>query len=173
MSQPTVIQEVVLDSSGAVDSTRTTNAASGFCYWKPRNLPASGYATLDSTVELSNCEVIKFVFSGHGDGSYVTNFKYFVSDKNAVADDMTHMFFADSSFIDPSTFTDEDIYTETGSWAPLPESVPVASNVSKNSDFGDGDDPIETEFIYNAVVIKAGGATGTASWKMKLLFQYT
>lgn len=173
MSQPTSIQELVYDSSGNIDSTRTTNSAGGSCFWKARNLPSSGFATLDSTTELLNCEVIKFVFSGHGSGNYVTNFKYFVTDQNAVAQDMTNMFRADSSFTDPSSYSDADIYTGTDSWAALPTSVPVSANISKDSSFSDGDDPIETEYIYNAVVIAAGAATGTASWKLRLLYQYT
>jgi len=173
MSAPTTISEIIYSDGTVIDSTRTTQAGSATTYWVARNLPASGKATLDSTINNNNCEVFNFYFAGHGAGNYVTNFKFYVSDTNAVANDMTFMYYVTDTFTDPSTYTDADIYNMTGDWTTCPTSVPAAVNVGTLTGYNAYDDPTYTQYIYFAVVVEAGKTTGTASWKTKLLYQYT
>lgn len=170
---PSTIQELVYDTTGAIDSTRTTNLGSSTCYWRSRNLPASGYAALDSTIDGNNCEVVRYKFAGHGSGNYVTNFKYYVANRNSVAQDMSHHFRVSSTFTAPSTYDDDDIYLLASGWERTPTSSPGASNVSTHSSYAATDDPTYTQYIYNAVIIGANKTTGTATWDTILLYQYT
>jgi hypothetical protein len=173
MGQPTSIKEIVYSDATTVDSTRTTQAASGSCYWVTTTLPASGLATLDSTVGNNNCEVVQYIFSGHGAGNYVTNFKYYVDNRNSVAIDMTHIYMSDSTFIDPSSYTDADIYGLTGSWGLLDTSEPASSNLATHTDYSSTGDPTRSEYIYNAVAVEAFASTGSATWEIVLIYQYT
>jgi len=173
MGQPTTINEIMYTDGTVIDSTRATNLVAGSNYWVARNLPGSGKSTLDSTIGNFNCEVRRFLFSGHGAGNYVTNFKYYISDQNAVSSDMTHMYYASNIFTDPSTYNDSDIYSMVGDWTTAPTSVPSVPNIYTFLGYNEYDDPAYTQFLYTAVVVEAGKTTGTASWKYKLLYQYT
>lgn len=173
MSQPSTIQEIMYTDSTVVDSTRTTNAGSYSSYWYSRNLPASGKATLDSTIGGYNCEVSQYYFAGHGSGNYITNFKYYIGNRNTVAQDMTHMFYDTSTFANPSGITDADIYDEVGSWAEAPTSVPGSPNIDTYVGYLETDDPTVTNFIYAGIAVEAGKTTGTGTWEVRLLYQYT
>jgi len=173
MSAPTVIKEILFTDGTTIDSTRSTQAGSAVNYWTARNLPSSGKATLDSSVGGYNCEVSQFYFSGHGSGNYVTGFRYYITDRNSVAQDMTHMMYASDTFTNPSGVTDADIYNMTGDWTTAFTSVPDTTNVDTRTGFNPTDDPTFTQFIFNGVVIEANKTTGTATWKSKLLYQYT
>lgn len=171
--QPTVIREIMLTDASAVDSTRTTHAASATSYWLARNLPSTGKSTLDSTIGGYNCEVLKYYFSGHGSGNYVTNFKFYVSDRNAVAQDMTFAAYATDTFTEPNTVTESDVYNFTSDWSECEYTTPATSNLATASDTSSIADPTWTQLVYFGVVIESGSTTGTASWKNKILYQYT
>ena len=173
MAQPTTIQELVYNDTSTVDSTRTTQGSPGICYWTPRNLPAAGKAALDSTVGGNNCEVVKFEFSGHGANNYVTNFKYYINNRNAVAQDMTHFFKATDTWVAPNTYSDADIYGFTGDWSHAEVSVPASPNVATDTSYAAYADPTRTQFIYNSVIVEAAKTTGTATWSNVLMYQYT
>ena len=173
MSAPTVVYELMYTDSTVIDSTRTTHAGSPTNYWFSRNLPGSGKAMLDSTIDGHNCEVSQFQFSGHGQGNYVTNFKFYVANRNAVATDMTFLYKATSTFADPSGYTDADIYNYTADFSDCPVSVPGTPNINTRTGWNAYDDPTFTEFIFFGVAIEAQKTTGTGTWNTKLLYQYT
>lgn len=173
MSEPTAIYELVFNDTSTVDETRTTHLASGACYWMSRNLPGSGKAALDSTVGGNNCEAIQFEFSGHGAGNYVTNFKYYIDNRNAVATDMTHMLRVSTTWVSPDTYTDANIYGYENDWSDAVFSVPDTTNVGTGDGYTETSDPTRTNFIYNAVVVEALKTSGTATWDNILLYQYT
>jgi len=159
--------------SSVIDSTRTTHAGSVTTYWTARNLPSSGKSALDSTIGGYNCEVLKFYFEGHGSGNYVTNFKFYVSDQNAVATDVTFCAYSTDSFTNPSSFDDADLYDFVGDWTEASSTLPASSNLGTDSDFLATDDPTWTQYLYFGVIVEAAATTGTASWKNRLMYQYT
>jgi hypothetical protein len=171
--QPTTIQEIIYSDNTVVDSTRTTDAGSATSYWFSRNLPATGKSMLDSTVGGYNCEVCKYYFAGHGAGNEVTNFKYYIGNRNSIAQDMTHMFYVEDAWVNPSSWTDSAIYNETGDWGEAPVAAPGSPNVSTSSDYLSTDDPTMSQYIYSGVTVEAAKATGSATWEVRLLYQYT
>lgn len=173
MPQPTIVKEIMYADSTLVDHTRSTQAGSVTSYWRARNLPATGQSVLDSTISGNNCEVMQFYFSGHGAGNYVTNFKFYVAERNAVAQDMTHMFYASNTFTNPGGVSDEDVYNMIGDWTTCPTSAPDTTNLVPYTGFTPISDPLVTQFVYFGVVVEANKTTGTASWKTRLLYQYT
>jgi len=173
MGAPTVIQEIMYTDGTVLDHTRSTQAGSVTTYWLARNLPTAGQAALDSTIGTFNCEVMQFYFSGHGSGNYVTNFKFYVADRNSVAQDMTHMFYVSDSFSNPSGIADADIYNMTGDWTTCPVAVPDSTNILPYSGYLATDDPLVTQFVYFGIIVEANKTTGSASWKNRLMYQYT
>ena len=173
MSQPTTIYEVMYTDGTVYNSTRSSHIGNASSYWYSRNLPASGKSTLDTTVDGGNCEIALYYFEGHGSGNYVTNYKFYVGNSNAVAQDMTHMFYSSAVFINPTSYSDADIYNETGSWTEAPTTVPGSPNVATMDKIGETDDPTMTEFVYFGVVVEASKSTGTGTWENILLYQYT
>jgi len=173
MAQPSIIREIMYTDSSVIDSTRTTHAGSATSYWTSRNLPSTGKAALDSTIGGFNCEVLRYYFEGHGSGNYVTNFKFYVGDQNAVATDMTFCTYASNTFTNPSSFDDADLYNFVGDWAEASATVPGSSNVAIAADFSSTEDPTWTQLIYFGVVVEAGATSGTSSWKNRILYQYT
>ena len=173
MSQPSEIKELMYSDGTTVDSTRTTQASSFTTYWMSRNLPSSGKSALDSTIDGNNCEVSQYYFAGHGAGNYVTNFKYYIANRNSVAQDMTHMFYDSSTWVNPSTYTDSDVYNEVSGWEQAPTSVPGSQNVLTMSGYTETSDPTMTSYIYAGVAVEAGKSTGTGTWEVRLLYQYT
>ena len=173
MAAPTVIKEIMYTDATVVDSTRSTHVASATSYWISRNLPQTGQATLDSTIGGYNCEVMQFYFSGHGEGNYITNFKFYVSDRNAVATDMTYMYKVSGTFANPSGVSDADIYTPAADWSSCPVAVPDTTNLLPYSGYVATNDPMVTQFVNFGVVVEASKTTGTAGWKTRLLYQYT
>lgn len=171
--QPTVIEQVMFTDSSVIDSTRSTHAGMATSYWLSRNLPSTGKSTLDSTIGGYNCEVFKYYFAGHGSGNYVTNFKFYVTDRNAIAQDMTFATYASSTFTDPSTIVESDVYNFVGDWTECSYTVPASANVINASDFSSTEDPTWSECIFFSVVVESGATTGTSSWKNRLLYQYT
>lgn len=171
--QPTIIREIMLTDNSVIDSSRTTQAGSATSYWLSRNLPTTGKSTMDSSIGGSNCEVLKYYFEGHGSGNYVTNFKFYVSDRNAVAEDMTLCSYASNTFTNPSTVSDADIYNFVGDWTECSYTVPASSNVETDGSFSATDDPTWTQLIYFGAVVEAGATTGTSTWNNRLLYQYT
>lgn len=171
--QPTVIKEIVYTDNSAIDSTRTTHAGAATTYWLSRNLPTAGKSTLDSTVGGFNCEVYKYYFEGHGSGNYVTNFKFYISDKNAVADDMTFCAYFSDTFTNPSTISESDMYNFVGDWTEAVDAIPSTPNLGTDGTSYSNADPTWTKLIYFGVVVEAGATTGTSSWRTRLLYQYT
>jgi len=173
VGEPTIITEVMLTDNSVVDSSRTSHAASATTYWLSRNLPTTGKSTLDSTIGGYNCEVAKYYFEGHGSGNYVTNFKFYLADRNAVAQDMTFCTYATDTFTEPSTISESDIYNFVGDWEEAEYAIPSSSNLGTDATFASNDDPTWTQLIYFAAVVESGATTGTSSWVNKLLYQYT
>ena len=169
---PTTIEERIYSDETTVAEVRASESGAGTTHWKPTTLPGSGKAMLDSTVDDNNCEVISYYFAGHGEGNYISNIRFFVADTNAVADDMTFYMYTDTDFTSPGSFADVDIYDSTV-FSEVPASDPVTPNVGYLTDYTSDDDPTQTEFIYFGVCVETGKLTGTASWKNRLVFQYS
>jgi hypothetical protein len=171
--QPTIIREIMYTDSSVIDSSRSTHAGSATSYWLSRNLPTTGKSTMDSTIGGYNCEVLRYYFEGHGSGNYVTNFKFYVNSRNAVATDMTFCSYSSDTFTEPSTISESDLYNFVGDWTEASYTVPASSNLGTASGFASTEDPTWTQLVYFGVVVESGATTGTSSWRTTILYQYT